>query len=1392
MATKRKAAAMALSSDDSDEPVDESDYLKFTGLGGCQEVGRSCHILQYRGKTVMLDAGMHTGREGMSAMPYFDDFDLSTVDILLISQYVSPSTDAPALQGFWPPQVGSDQVVGREQTARPLTQPISVDTRRAMASSPCPTLLAAVDTNMSALSFHLDHAAALPYVLAKTDFKGRVFMTHPTKAIYKWLIQDSVRVSNTSSTSDQRVSLYTEADHIATLPQIETIDFYTTHTVAGIRFTPYPAGHVLGAAMFLVNIAGLNIFFTGDYSREQDRHLIAAAVPDLASTGKIDVLITESTFGISNAPPRAERETGLLKAVTNIIHRGGKVLMPVFALGRAQELLLILEDYWQRHPDLQKIPIYYTGNTARKCMIVYQTYINAMNDNIKRIFRERMAEAEASGNAKGVSAGPWDFRFVRSLRNLDRFDDVGGCVMLASPGMLQSGMSRTLLERWAPDPRNGVVMTGYNVEGTMGRTILTEPDQIPAVMTGSSSGVGQTMAKKGDDSAVMIPRRCTVEEYQFAAHVTGVENVYFIEQVAAPHVILVHGERSQGARLRSRLLDLNNRKLTNNPEGQQTKVYSPENGAEIKIAFRKDKLAKVVGKLAQLTPPKPGQFSEDSHIVTGVLVQNDFNLSLMAPEDLREYAGLTTTTIICKQHITLATATIELITWALEGTFGSIEELSSAKAAHEASNGLAKTEDDIKEEADEEIPLQPPRTFLIMGCITLRWSGREKQIELEWEGNIANDGISDAVMAVLMTVESSPAAVKYSSSKTHHHPAHANGDSKIHNSLADLTPHARFTRLCSFIEEQFGHNITPIHRPRLHGPDTEPGAKDEGESDEDDAIEQREATERARLAALGLPVPGLEIKVDKHVARVWLEHLDVECAYPVLRDRVKAVVERAAETVAPLCLPFSFFANPRLYQAESFVMPPRRALPSRKRAAPPIQKPGPAKRRNTRETEDTKDAKATKGAKPAQPSKPAETTKTRTTVISNEPPTAKLQVYVFGEGTAGELGLGARNATEVSRPRANPNLAGAVSISTGGMHAIALTPDNRILTWGINDHATLGRDTSWDESTPTAVPAHHFPEGTQFAQVAAGDSTTFVLTKDGFVYGWGTFRDQNGIFGFRLGSAKEGIIDVQKDPIRIPGLKNITQISVGNDFALALDAAGKVYAWGNGQQAELGRRLIERRRSEGLVPTRIGFPKKTTIVSIHAATNHAFAIDSHGDTWAWGSNNFGQTGITSGAGQGEAVVCPPQKVTSLKGSKMQTVDGGLHHSIALTQSGQCLVWGRVDGFQTGLDVTKLPVDDASKVITDARGNPRILLHPTALPIPSSVYVAAGSDHNFAVTAEGKAYSWGFNATYQCGQGTDDDVQTATLMNGKQIRDEQIVWAGAGGQYGMLASRLQEK
>ena len=106
-----------------------------------------------------------------------------------------------------------------------------------------------------------------------------------------------------------------------------------------------------------------------------------------------------------------------------------------------------------------------------------------------------------------------------------------------------------------------------------------------------------------------------------------------------------------------------------------------------------------------------------------------------------------------------------------------------------------------------------------------------------------------------------------------------------------------------FLEEQFGENINPIEIPRVHHLAVD--NKEEIDSDEDEAdVEARNAeliaSERARLASLGIPVPGLEIKVDKVTARLWLDDLTLDCPNKVWRERILAVVERAVETVAPL------------------------------------------------------------------------------------------------------------------------------------------------------------------------------------------------------------------------------------------------------------------------------------------------------------------------------------------------------------------------------------------------------------------------------------------------------------------------------------------------------------
>lgn len=211
--------------------------------------------------------------------------------------------------------------------------------------------------------------------------------------------------------------------------------------------------------------------------------------------------------------------------------------------------------------------------------------------------------------------------------------------------------------------------------------------------------------------------------------------------------ILVHGEQHNMMRLKSKLLSLNADKTV------KVKVYSPRNCEEVRIPFRADKIAKVVGKLATQPPPTHDSSDSEPQMLTGVLVQNDFKMSLMAPEDLREYAGLNTTVITCKQRLTLSAAGVELIKWALEGTFGHIEVLQGTKEMNGDTHMNGSSE-----EADEEIS-GTMTEYLIMGCVTLRHQNNG-EVELEWEGNMLNDGIADAIMAVLFSVESSPAAVK--------------------------------------------------------------------------------------------------------------------------------------------------------------------------------------------------------------------------------------------------------------------------------------------------------------------------------------------------------------------------------------------------------------------------------------------------------------------------------------------------------------------------------------------------------------------------------------------------------------------------------------------------------
>ncbi|XP_058187598.1 cleavage and polyadenylation specificity factor subunit 3-I [Rhododendron vialii] len=587
---------------DSSTGTREGDQLIITPLGAGSEVGRSCVYMSYKGKIVLFDCGIHPAYSGMAALPYFDEIDPATIDVLLVTH------------------------------------------------------------------FHLDHAASLPYFLEKTTFKGRVFMTHATKAIYKLMLSDYVKVSKVSVED----MLYDEQDILRSMDKIEVIDFHQTLEVNGIRFWCYTAGHVLGAAMFMVDIAGVRVLYTGDYSREEDRHLRAAELPQFSP----DICIIESTYGVQLHQPRHIREKRFSDVIHSTVSQGGRVLIPAFALGRAQELLLILDEYWSNHPELHNIPIYYASPLAKRCMAVYQTYINSMNERIRNQF---------------ANSNPFDFKHISPLKSIENFNDVGPSVVMASPGGLQSGLSRQLFDKWCADKKNACVIPGYVVEGTLAKTIINEPKEV-TLMNGLTA-----------------PLNMQVHYISFSAHADYAQTSAFLKELMPPNIILVHGEANEMGRLKQKLITLF-------ADGN-TKIISPKNCQSVEMYFNSEKMAKTIGKLAEKVP-------EIGESVSGLLVKKGFTYQIMAPDDLHVFSQLSTANIIQRMTIPYS------------GAFGVIKYR------------LQQIYESVESSTDEESGVL---TLRVHDRVTVKQES-DKHISVHWNADPISDMVSDSIVALVLNV----------------------------------------------------------------------------------------------------------------------------------------------------------------------------------------------------------------------------------------------------------------------------------------------------------------------------------------------------------------------------------------------------------------------------------------------------------------------------------------------------------------------------------------------------------------------------------------------------------------------------------------------------------------
>lgn len=382
-------------------------------------------------------------------------------------------------------------------------------------------------------------------------------------------------------------------------------------------------------------------------------------------------------------------------------------------------------------------------------------------------------------------------------------------------------------------------------------------------------------------------------------------------------------------------------------------------------------------------------------------------------------------------------------------------------------------------------------------------------------------------------------------------------------------------------------------------------------------------------------------------------------------------------------------------------------------------------------------------------------------------------VIVFGSGDCGQLGLG-EDLVSCPKPKRHPFFEDKeiISVAAGGLHTLALSRSGRVYSWGCNDEKALGH--SAQEFTASQV---HGLDDQFIVQITCGDSISTALTAEGKIYTWGTFRDSKGVIGVKSGSRKDEQADAEFHivPTLLKELAHlrIKKIAAGANHVLALTDEGEVYAWGCGEQGQLGRRVLERHKKLALHPTRIT-PRRHRahggIISMICGSYHSFLLAADGTVFSVGLNNFGQLGL----GDFEDRLVPEAvDAEAWQGNKIVDLAAGEHHSMALSATGTVFVFGRSDSHQMGLP------DEAT---ASQRAHNAPILNPA---LPTIVQIAAGSNHNLAISLDRhQIFSWGYGEMGQLGHDEEVDEKVPRRIEAFSATTK-FLDISAGGQHSIV-------
>jgi len=344
---------------------------------------------------------------------------------------------------------------------------------------------------------HLDHSGYLPHIYAMGHHPA-IWATKPTRDLMGVLLADYHRL--------QKYRAFKQKDVDAVLKNVHMVE-YGESVRSIFPFTVYNAGHILGSSIIHIPEHG-GIIYTGDMCVRPTRILDGCYRNLSAKT-----LIMESTYGDrgDTLPSYKQAARKLIEEINKTLNEGGHVLIPSFAVGRAQEVLLLLDDY-MRSGALGKTKIYVEG-MINKALRIYRHNAYYANDDIKK--RILMSEDD-----------PFKSLFFHRPRSKDRKDVLEEpSIIVSTSGMLSGGPALFYLEKFAPDPKNKLIFVGYQARGTLGRKIL--------------EGAQTIMLNEKE-----IQLRLKVEKVRLSAHADFNELQQFADGIRGlKNIFLVHGEK---------------------------------------------------------------------------------------------------------------------------------------------------------------------------------------------------------------------------------------------------------------------------------------------------------------------------------------------------------------------------------------------------------------------------------------------------------------------------------------------------------------------------------------------------------------------------------------------------------------------------------------------------------------------------------------------------------------------------------------------------------------------------------------------------------------------------------------------------------------------------------